>query len=201
MTQNEAQALPLEERFDVCDEAGRPTGETVSRSRAHREGIPHRTAHVWIVRERGGHYDILLQKRSRDKDSFPGLYDTSSAGHIPAGDEPLPSALRELREELGLELPPEALLPVGKFAIAYEKEFHGALFRDNEIIWLYLCAAPVDETALRLQPEEVEEVRWFDLREVAEEIPHSRERFCVPCQSLDLLRAYLDAHGLPAQRA
>ena len=85
------------ERFDVCDDAGLPTGETVSREEAHRLGIRHRTAHVWIVRRRGGSVQVLLQRRSLNKDSFPGQWDTSSAGHIPAGDEPLESALRELR--------------------------------------------------------------------------------------------------------
>ena len=91
------------EYFDIVDESGLPTGEIVSRDIAHRDGIRHRTAHVWVVRPAHAGYDILLQKRSRNKDSFPGFFDTSSAGHIPAGSEPLPSALRELKE--GLEFP------------------------------------------------------------------------------------------------
>ena len=98
------------EYFDICDEFGLPTGEIVDRESAHRDGILHRTAHVWIVREKTQGYDILLQKRSMDKDSFPGLYDTSSAGHIPAGSEPLPSAIRELQEELGVDATPEQLI-------------------------------------------------------------------------------------------
>ncbi len=185
-----------EERFDVCDELGRPTGETVSRERAHREGIPHRTVHVWIARERGGRWEVLLQKRSRDKDSFPGLWDTSSAGHIQAGDEPLPSALRELEEELGLRASAEDLRPIGRCRIAYEKVFHGVRFRDHEIVWVYLCTAPVDAAALRPQPEEIEALDWFGLKEVAAEIAVSRERFCVPREGLGLLIGYLDAHGL-----
>ena len=101
------------EYLDICDENGRPTGETVSRDTAHREGIRHRTAHVWIVREREGRTEVLLQKRSMRKESFPGLYDTSSAGHIPAGQEPLPSALREMEEELGVKAGPEDLALAG----------------------------------------------------------------------------------------
>lgn len=85
------------EYFDICNEAGQPTGEIVARSEAHRLGIRHRTAHVWVAREHNGQVEVLLQKRSMHKDSFPGQWDTSSAGHIPAGCEPLESALRELR--------------------------------------------------------------------------------------------------------
>ena len=66
------------ELLDIVDEKGNPTGETVPREVAHREGIRHRTAHVWIFRRRGGVVQILLQKRSDNKDSDPGCYDISS---------------------------------------------------------------------------------------------------------------------------
>lgn len=179
------------EYLDICNEAGVPTGETVSRDDAHREGVLHRTAHVWIAREKDRGYDILLQKRSMEKESFPGMYDTSSAGHIPAGDEPLPSALRELKEELGISAKPEDLAFAGTFRIRYEKEFHGRLFRDNEITWVYVYSAPVDESALTLQVDEVDEARWFDLEEVWKEIQTSQKRFCVPTAGLQILREYL----------
>ena len=39
------------ELFDIVDENGIPTGETVERSVAHKQGICHRAAHIWIVRE------------------------------------------------------------------------------------------------------------------------------------------------------
>ena len=38
------------ELFDIIDENGDPTGQTIERSIAHAEGIPHRTAHIWIIR-------------------------------------------------------------------------------------------------------------------------------------------------------
>ena len=78
------------EYLDIVDEQGRPTGGIVSRAEAHEKGILHRTAHVWVVRNVTGRAEVLLQKRSEEKESFPGMYDTSSAGHIPAGEEPLP---------------------------------------------------------------------------------------------------------------
>ncbi|MFQ9109561.1 MAG: hypothetical protein ACLR5Q_11555 [Coprococcus sp.] len=68
------------ELLDVVDENGIPTGETVERSIAHAKGIRHRTSHVWLLRRRSEGVEVLLQKRSDNKDSFPGCYDTSSAG-------------------------------------------------------------------------------------------------------------------------
>ena len=177
------------EYLDIVDENGKPTGKTVSREEAHRMGIMHRTAHVWIVRPAGNGYEILLQKRSEEKESYPGMYDTSSAGHITAGNEPLESALRELKEELGIDASPEELSFAGTFRIRYEKEFHGRIFRDNEFtsVFVYHGAADI----MTLQESEVSEVRWFDLDAVWEEIHHSRDRFCVPEAGLQVLRAYL----------
>jgi hypothetical protein len=54
------------EVLDIVDESGQPTGRTVSREEAHREGILHRTAHDWVVREEGGRTEILLQKRRKN---------------------------------------------------------------------------------------------------------------------------------------
>jgi isopentenyldiphosphate isomerase len=179
------------EIFDIIDENGNPTGKTVERSIAHAEGIRHRTAHIWIIRRKNGRTEILLQKRSRNKDSFPGKFDTSSAGHIQAGDEPLESALRELKEELGIHAVPEDLQFAGKFPISFAKEFHGKMFRDEEIAFVYIYREPVNTAELVLQTEEVEEVQWFDLEEVYEQCGKHREIFCVPALGLGVVRRYL----------
>lgn len=179
------------EYFDVCDELGNPTGAVVSRDEAHQKGIRHRTAHVWVVRRREGRWQVLLQKRSANKDSFPGKYDTSSAGHIRAGDAPLESALRELEEELGIRAKPGQLRPAGHFDIRFEKEFHGRLFRDNEFAFVYVYREPVDIDALTLQAEEVERVDWFDLEAAWAELKQRRDIYCVPSEGMAVLRTYL----------
>ncbi len=179
------------EFLDVVDLDGHPTGQIVSREEAHREGIRHRTAHVWMIREWKGKMQILLQKRSLDKDSYPGLYDTSSAGHIPAGCDPVPSALRELEEELGISAAPGQLEDAGCFHVEYEAVFHGKPFHDNEVTFVYVYREPVDTNMLTLQPSEVVEVCWFDLDEVWKEIQHSGERFCVQPDGMRVLIAYL----------
>ena len=183
--------MGAKEYLDIVDESGQPTGETISRDAAHTDGILHRTAHVWVVRKTDQGYDILLQKRSEEKDSFPGLYDTSSAGHIPADEEPLESALRELKEELGITATEDQLHYAGSFRIQYEKEFHGRMFRDNEVTWVYVYEKSVEISSLKLQESEVSEVRWFDLDEVWNEIRTDRSRFCVPTGGLNVLREYL----------
>ena len=179
------------EIFDIVDENGIPTGETIQRTVAHDKGIRHRTAHIWIVRNTDNGCEVLLQQRSYNKDSFPGRYDTSSAGHIRAGDEPLDSALRELGEELGIKAEPAALTYIGKFPIQYEKEFFGKPFRDCEVAFVYLYTEPVDINALTLQAEVVESVKWFAIDEVYKACVNHSPEFCVPVDGLNLVRRYM----------
>ena len=168
------------ELFDIIDENGNPTGKIVERSIAHAEGIPHRTAHIWIIRRRNEKTEILLQKRSRNKDSFPGKFDTSSAGHIQAGDEPMESADLQF---------------AGKFPISFAREFHGKIFRDEEIAFVYIYDHPVEIDHLTLQKEEVEEVQWFDLEETYQQCSQHRDKFCVPLGGLQLVRQFIKSNG------
>ncbi len=183
-----------EENFDIVDENGQPIGETVTRTQAHAEGIRHRTAHIWLVRENGDKTEVLLQKRAMNKDSFPGRYDTSSAGHIQAGDEPLESAVRELSEELGIQADSDDLQFAGTFSIQYEKEFHGKPFKDNEIAFVYVYDEDVEIDSLSIQKEELDSVEWFDLEEVYQACqPPKDEKFCVPMGGLEIIRKYVKA--------
>lgn len=179
------------EMFDIVDENGEPTGAVCTRTAAHSEGHRHRTSHIWVTRQENGITQVLLQKRAANKDSFPGRYDTSSAGHIQAGDEPLDSALRELEEELGIRAKAENLKPIGTFRIAYEKEFYGKLFRDSEVAFVYLYDGPVDAETLVLQEEEVERVDWFTLEEVTQGLAVHDRKFCVPPDGFRLLCDWL----------
>lgn len=177
------------ELLDIVDENGNPTGEVKERSLIHREGLLHRTSHVWIARKnhRSG-MDLLLQKRSRCKDSHPGCYDISSAGHIPAGCGYLESALRELEEELGIKARPEELLDRGLRRIRWEEEFHGEMFKDRQVSRVYLLWKEIDITKLRLQKEEVESVMWMDYQECVDAVKAGSIPNCISLQELNMLR-------------
>lgn len=180
------------EFFDIVDENGNPTGETISRAEAHQKGVRHRTAHIWIVRNNNGTNQVLLQKRAMIKDSFPGRFDTSSAGHIMAGDEIVESALRELEEELGISANENDLHYIDKFKIEYQKEFNGKLFCDNEIAFVFIYNGEVDINSLKLQEEEIESVEWFDLEPTFNECLNHNQKFCVPIEGFKIIKNYIN---------
>lgn len=184
------------ELFDVRTETGEKTGIVRERGVAHRDGSPHGTAHIWVVREneRSG-YDVLLQKRSEGKDSYPGCYDISAAGHVAAGDDFLESAVREIREELGIDAKPEELHFAGYHSGCCEDVFYGRLFRNHEISAVYVYREPVDESGLCLQKEEVESVLWMDYGECLDRVRRRLMPTCIYEDEFVMLGKYLGIDG------
>ena len=176
------------EWLDIVDENGEPTGELVSRAKAHAEGIPHRTSHVWVVRVRDGVLEVLLQKRSDNKDSFPGCYDISSAGHIPAGEDYVTSALRELKEEIGVAASPEELVLCGQRRFEFERTFRGRQFHDNQVTNIYLLWLDRDEDEFVLQKEEVSAVRWMGFDACIEAARENTIKHCLYEEELLMVR-------------
>ena len=178
----------MKEYLDVVDENGKPTGETVERSVAHREGFPHRTSHLWLVRKRDGRIQVLLQKRAMTK-SFPGCYDISSAGHIPAGQDYYPSAIRELKEELGLTAKESELIPCGDMKIVWDDVFFGIPYHDRQYTKVLLLWADVEEDQLTLQKEEVDGVLSIDLQECMDRVAAGTIQNCISPEELKLVQA------------
>ena len=152
----------MDEKIDALDEHGKPTGEVVWKSEAHRQGIWHRCFHCWVT----GTYDagepyLLVQRRAAAKSTWPGRLDVTAAGHLAAGEKPL-DGLRELEEELGLSPDPERLVPLGTRRIQQDipqgcdREFHDVFLLNDE--------TPAKE--LNLQEEEVESVISLGLEDV-----------------------------------
>lgn len=167
------------ELFDILKEDGTKSGIVRERGVAHRDGSLHQTVHLWIARQnQDGTYDLLLQKRAKNKDCYPGCWDISSAGHVPAGETKERAVLRELSEELGIvPKDPSGIRDAGSFRIKFDDVFHGQPFSDREIAELYVWVQDLDPEKLRLQKEEVTGVRWFPLSKCFE---MARDRSTIP---------------------
>jgi len=173
------------ELLDVVDTDGNPTGEVIERSVAHAKGIRHRTSHVWIYKIENGKPYILLQKRCSTKDSFPGCYDISSAGHIPAGDGYEVSAVRELKEELGVDISADALISCGSQTIDWDDCFHGLPYHDRQVTQIFLLRLEGwKEQDFHLQESEVEAVLFMEWAACIEAIRTNTIPHCISLSEL-----------------
>ena len=187
------------EYFDIRDLDGNITGETKERSLVHRDGDIHGTSHVWIIRKNTDEdFDILLQKRSSDKDSFPGCYDISSAGHIPAGQDYLESAIRDLKEELGVVAAADELHYIGRHDALLETEFYGKPWRNYELSAVYVLYRDMNPEEFILQTSEVESVIWLSFRECMNQMENGELKHCIYQDEMELLGTYLYGHNQEA---
>ncbi|CAF2208003.1 unnamed protein product [Brassica napus] len=166
----------VEEHFDVLTNSGEKTEViwTIANvyvfpwSKVHQDGDYHRAVNVWIFVE--STQELVLQRRSDDKDSWPGRWDISSAGHISAGDPSLISAQRELEEELGIKLPKDAFEKL--FVFLQECVLNDGKFINNEFNDVYLVTIlhPIPLEAFfffffELNKEEVSAVKYIHYEE------------------------------------
>ncbi len=151
--------LNAPELFDLYDPAGRPLGRTKPRDAVHRDGDWHRSAHLWIFTS---DRRLLLQRRALDKDTWPGRLDASVGGHYHAG-EGADGVLREAREELGLALDVQELIPLGERRV--ESREPGV--NDREIQDVYLLRRDLSLTAYQPDPDEIGALVLLDAADAA----------------------------------
>ena len=96
------------EQFPVVDENDR-IERYASRSEVHGNNLRHRAVHILIFSSAG---DVYVQQRSRWKDRHALKWDSSAAGHVTSGESYDETARRELKEELGVDVPLERIAKI-----------------------------------------------------------------------------------------
>ncbi|MFA7686206.1 MAG: NUDIX domain-containing protein, partial [Candidatus Gracilibacteria bacterium] len=126
------------------------------RAEVHRDGDWHRSIDIWIINPQN---ELLIQKRAMQKESYPGLWEVSCSGHVAAGEESLKSAIRELKEELSVEVAPTQL----QFLFE-DKEINitnNGTFINKEFKEIYLLKLDWPVEKYTVQKEEVESVKYI----------------------------------------
>lgn len=167
------------EFFDIYNPDGTPTGEKVERSIAHEKGILHAAVHIYIYRIQSGKTEILLQKRSDTKDSFPSCWDTSCAGHVSSGENFTEAALKELNEELGLSVSSDSLIHLFDQLVEKVNVFHSKTFRDCEFNKVYKLYLDCPETSLTFQKSEISALKWMDAEHLLSELENKSPDYCI----------------------
>jgi 8-oxo-dGTP pyrophosphatase MutT (NUDIX family) len=136
----------MDEYFDLVDDRRR------SLNRIHKRGTPletgtyHNVVSVWTMNSDGR---VLLTLRSADKRLMPCLWENTS-GSVLAGESSIGAALRELKEETGIEAGPEQITHLG------------TVLKMQSFVDIYLVRVDIDPKSIRLQKEEAISYRWED---------------------------------------
>lgn len=154
------------ELLDVLDDQGRPTGQTKTKAEILRGGDWRRVVHIWVVDDRDR---LLIQQRAAGRGIFDNLWDVSVGGGVQAGEPSVEAARRELREELGLDLPISRFQLLGTWKIQPKPVASKGVMKDFSDTFLVRVAS-IDRSTLNLQPDEVQATDLMDLSELYERI-------------------------------
>jgi isopentenyldiphosphate isomerase len=142
-------APEVDELLDVLDATGRRLG-VERRSVVHRDGLWHSVFHCLMVRSVLP-VTVVLQRRRLHAKAFPGRLDLSVTGHLVADELPV-DGVRELREELGLDVSPDRLVALGTRLLA-DDSGEG---RNRERAHVFLIVEDRPLADFRLDPGEVD---------------------------------------------
>jgi len=145
------------ELWDLYDANRQKIGRDHIRGEKIPDGCYHLVVHVWI-RNRAGQY--LISQRSASRKSFPLMWETVG-GSVLKGEDSLEAAVREVQEEVGLQLDPaDGRLMFTKL----REEYRGERYADILDVWLWEYDRPVDLTSAT--SEEVAQSHWMSAEQI-----------------------------------
>ncbi len=145
----------MAERVDIVDKHDQVTGETVMIPEAHDKVLLHRIAAVLLFRPNG---DVLMQRHKH----HGRLLDHSVGGHVSAGEDYEVAAIREMQEELGLNIPIRQI----RTGVLSEERYTSENTEINIAHMLGVFVGQVSDTWQLVPTEEVDELIEMPLEDV-----------------------------------
>lgn len=141
------------ELIDIVDENNELTGQVEDRWIAYEKGLWRRTVSCWIMNEKG---EILLQKRAGDKRKNPNKW-AKTGGQVDAGETVEEAIFREVKEELGIEVPKEQIKVI---------DIHKSNDKNKRFSYNFIFVVNYKIEDYILQKEEVVEVKYVTIEEM-----------------------------------
>lgn len=141
------------ELIDIVDENNKLTGQVEDRWIAYEKGLWRRTVSCWIMNEKG---EILLQKRAGDKKRNPNKW-AKTGGQVDAGETVEEAIFREVKEELGIEVPKEQIKVI---------DIHKSNDKNKRFSYNFIFVVNYKIEDYILQKEEVAEVKYVTIEEM-----------------------------------
>lgn len=158
----------MEDLLDVLNERGGYTGKVETREKCHKEGLWHKAVVLFIVNSND---EVLLQKRSANKKLWPNMWDVTSGGHVSCGEFGFEAAIREAKEEIGIDVEYKDMIFIGG---TRSTNIKGDII-NNHFNEYYVAIKDVDIKDFVLQPQEVSEVKWVSKEDIVEKIKNNKE--------------------------
>lgn len=143
----------LNELLEVVNDSNQVVGQA-TRGECYKKGLLHRAVNIFIYNSKG---DVFLHQRSNKKLKYPSFWDLSCSEHVRPGESFEEAAKRGLKEELGIEIKLEEIIPI------HRVDNNASEYHDNELVVTY---KGVYEGEMKFDPNEVTEGKYFNPKEL-----------------------------------
>ena len=145
------------ELWDLYTEDRKLTGKEHIRGEKLPENMYHLVVHVWIKNSKG---QYLISQRSANRSTFPLMWECVG-GSVLKGESSIDGAIREAKEEVGVELLPDN----GKLIFSKNRKIiDGKRFNDILDVWLFQYDG--DVTLINATTDEVKQIVWMDKNQI-----------------------------------
>jgi len=176
-----------EELFDVLNENGTFTGKIATRDECHKKGLWHRAVYAFIIDQ---NQNILLQKRSHKKKLWPNLWDAPIGGHVDSGEFGRQALIREAKEELGIDISDNDIkYLIGSTSINVKEDIINKHYNE-----CYLITKNIDISKVKLQEDEVSEVKYFTKEEILKRISNNYEGLTFKIDAWNFLQKIIEVY-------
>lgn len=141
------------ELIDVVNENNELIGQIEERWTAYEKGLWRRTVSCWIMNKNG---DILLQKRTANKRRNPNKW-AKTGGQVDSGESAEEAIFREVKEELGIEIPQEQIKVV---------EIRKSDDKNKRFAYNFIFVVNYKINEYTLQKDEVAEVKYVSIEDM-----------------------------------
>lgn len=148
------------EVWDLYTKYREKTGKEHIRGEKIPEGCYHLAVHVWIRNNKG---EYLISQRSADRPTFPLMWECVG-GSVIKGESSIEGAIREVKEEVGLDLEQEAGKLLFSKIRGTDVKYECKAYNDIMDVWLFNYSGEVQLEAATTN--EVADCKWMTVSEI-----------------------------------
>jgi isopentenyl-diphosphate Delta-isomerase len=144
----------------------------IDKKKAHKgSGMLHRAISVLVVRKANGEWETMMQKRSSNKELWPGFWTNTICTHPFIHESYVQSAIRRLKEEMGISAEEKM------FHTAFRFEYHASyndLVAEHELDTVLFCVFSKNPI---LNQNEAEDYQWISLKILQNKMKEAPDSF------------------------
>jgi len=148
---------------DIFDENNKSLKQQEMLKEVHRSGKWHRVSHVWIYNLEG---DVLLMKRYSKKKLYPDMWDVSLQVHVSANEQPIQTAVKAMKDKLGIETNKRNL----KLVLIKQSITHYEEITNREYFYSFVFRFDGKIENLKMKVDRMNALQFYPIKKIEKEL-------------------------------